>query len=282
MTAAHTPAPVVHYAEPRGKPLAQEPLVCAVMLTRDRPAMATRAIRAFRKQTYGRASIIALDTGDGDGLDCQYYHSPLRHGRSIGALRNEVNSLASSADIIAHWDSDDWSHPNRLAEQVALLQSSDYDAVGYREMLFWDTRRVPHVCSYDERESGCPVCVDEDQRQHEGRGEAWLYTHPKPDYCLGTSLCYWRRTWESKPFPDLPIPGNPNSACEDFVWQSGLRCKSMSSVNATEDAHTYLDGEPRMIATVHGRNARSVISPGNCFTRAANWDERIRRLIECA
>ena len=264
-------------ADPRGKPLAQEPLVCCGRLTRNRPDMAACALRAFRKQTYRRASIIALDTGDGDGLDCQYYHMPKWAGRSIGELRNEVNSLASSADIIAHWDSDDWSNCNRLSEQVALLQSGDYDCVGYREILFWDCRGW--VGKRDWNDPRLEATAENPYADHGESvaghvNEAWLYTHPKPDYCLGTSLCYWTRAWESKPFPDLPDPKNPNSACEDFVWQSGLRCKSVSAIGE--------DGEPRMIATVHGGNARSVISPGNCFTRAANWDNRIRAILESA
>ena len=45
-----------------------------------------------------------------------------------------------AADILVHLDDDDYSHPNRIAEQVVLLQSSGADCVGYREMLFWQNR----------------------------------------------------------------------------------------------------------------------------------------------
>ena len=40
-----------------------EPLVCAILLTRDRPAMAARAVAAFRAQTYARKRLVMWDSG---------------------------------------------------------------------------------------------------------------------------------------------------------------------------------------------------------------------------
>ena len=152
-----------------------QPLVCSVMVTAYRPALAKRAIDCFRAQTYPNKQILILENGDAT-------HRPLQtdgvcqenRGRTVGELRNDAIALTlkSHAEIIMHWDDDDWSHPERIAEQVALLQSSGADAVGYREMLFW-------------REHGAPG------NQINGTGEAWIYRQTNPLYALGTSLCYW-------------------------------------------------------------------------------------------
>src|SRR5262249_34410079 len=145
-----------------------DPTVCCVMLTKDRPEMAARAIECFRKQTYpsSRRHMLILDTGsrclfdfnvieeyDNAGITLVGQNDDILSFRgatllggfqhdlvTIGALRNRANLLAvheCGADILIHWDDDDWSHPARIKEQVAILQASNYDAVGYREMLFW-------------------------------------------------------------------------------------------------------------------------------------------------
>ena len=171
-----------------------EPLVCCIMLTRDRPAMARRAVECFRAQTYERASMICLDTGAGDNVSVQHYHMPMWADRSIGALRNEANAMVGSADIIAHWDDDDWSHPHRLAEQVALLQASGADVVGYRDMLFWD-QRPGAFCG------------------------AWLYSNPLTrGYALGTSLMYWRKTWKRCPFDDSRRRARMIASVAEWAW----------------------------------------------------------------
>jgi len=131
------------------------PIVACVMLANGRPEMVARAERCFEAQTYEKSYMIRYDN----------------HGqKSIGALRNEANagSAIINPDIICHWDSDDWSHPNRIAEQVALLQASGAECVGYHQMLFW------------AEHSTYPVST----------AEAWLYRASIPNYTIGTSICY--------------------------------------------------------------------------------------------
>ncbi len=277
------------------------PTVACICLTKDRPEMLKRAVAAFRAQAYEQKRLLILDTGapgmsfDGDGIIHAY--RPEWKGFTIGHLRNEANYLAiglMDADILAHADDDDWQGPNRLTEQVALLQSGDFDAVGYSEMLFWDSRKTEHV----QRIAKCMGLGG-----YEERGEAWSYRHPLPNYALGTSLLYHRRTWEAKPFADLPQSGD--DVCEDFVFQSGLRVKSVSSLSYSETETTYhlpschcgtcrdLDGrqypvisvrtslEPRMIASIHGDNSRKAsyadaLRRAEMFTRVPDWDQFCR------
>jgi hypothetical protein len=174
---------------------------------------------------------------------------------SIGWLRNEANTSFPSVDIIAHFDDDDWSHPNRLTEQVALLQASGADAVGYNEMLFW-----------------------RNQLWDGGPGDAWLYSNPRPNYALGTSLCYWRKAWERSPFTDGP---KPEGTSEYHHWfkQGGVTVASKSSFGGSE-------GEPRMVARIHGKNfgaydiEKQIAGGSREWKRVPSWDARVRSILE--
>ena len=95
----------------------------------------------------------------------------------------------------------DLSHPRRLEEQVALLIASGKECVGYRELLFWDTRVAQIRVDPSKPGPGGRGCLGTVEKV----GEAWLYSNTNPAYCLATSLCYWRKTWEAKPFPDAMI-----------------------------------------------------------------------------
>lgn len=236
-----------------------EPLVCAIMLTRDRPAMARRAVECFRRQTYPEShrALFILDNGAKSTLGLPYGERlvtsmwvPDQAGKTIGFLRNGAIRSAIgwlNFDVIVTMDDDDWSHPNRIAEQVKLLEESGAEAVGYHEMIFW---RTPQA-------------------------EAWLWSH-RPPYAAGTSLCYWRRTWERRPFPDEPKA--PGSSGEDHLWQKGVALVSESSVK--------LDG-PRMIAAIHpGNSSKSydietlVARGAKEWIRVPKWDQYCGEAME--
>jgi hypothetical protein len=230
------------------------PTACAILLTRDRPEMAARAVRCFERQTYVNKRLLLLHGGDysysilGDvlGGDAMKVATCVlaRHGASIGALRNQANRAAARANIFIHWDDDDLSCPTRIAEQVALLQWSKADVVGYRDLLFW----------------------------RQAQREAWLYSaSPRNIYAPETTLCYWREAWVRHPFLDTSAgEGNPQ-------WLAGMRLETVSSLR---------DGTPRMVATLHGANTCSRL-PANAgrpdqkqWTRAPQWDDGVRRMVE--
>ena len=175
-----------------------------------------------------------------------------------------------SPDILIHFDDDDWSHPERISEQVALLESSGADVVGYREMLLW----------------------------REGPGEAWIYSNPDPRYALGTSLCYWRKTWERKPF-------EATSNGEDTKFITGLNCVGKSSFpgeppetakrRGLPDGSTVMKydiDEPRMIARIHAGNTSNQYAQnlldisnrvkGGPWRRVPEWDAYTRSIMEAA
>lgn len=257
-----------------------EPTVCAILLTRDRPAMAKRAVESFRRQTYARKVLLVLDTGSESTGYLGDYDDVIHHWAdvslqewTIGELRNEANRRAGPAEVLCHWDSDDWSHPNRIAEQVALLQASGADAVGYSDLLFW--KQNAGLMRLDGS-------VLRAARQGEQVGEAWLYSRPTRLNVPGTTLCYWRKTWERKPFPHLPEAGNPTSQGEDIVWQAGLKVEAVSSF--CETAGVAPPHGPRMIASVHSGNtmAAGYSHMGHVeeFARTPEWDSYCERTMK--
>jgi len=227
------------------------------MLTADRPEMAKRAVRAFRAQAYQnkRLLVFVTDESHSPEVGCNNREFTVCDerlgGASIGVLRNAANGFiyqpwCPPADIIVHWDDDDWSHPNRIAEQVAALQASEAEITGYSEALFWDTRRG----------GGC--------------GQAWRYRGPRP---IGSSLCYWRRAWERKPFPDLPKPGAKEGTTEDNEWLRGQSFTSYSAATGYPlEPRTPLD--PRMICAIHGQNSQryNIEDYPENWRRVPAWD----------
>lgn len=236
----------------------ENPTVCAIMLVNGREELVKRAIKSFREQTYFRKRLLVFDTGvdyfdqSFAFLGNEYYclfGMPQTHPRfTIGFLRNEASKCpeAHYSDILCHWDSDDWSHPRRIEEQVALLQASGKQCVGYKDMLFYDTT-PGQFCG------------------------AWLYRHAtKP---LGTSLMYHRSFWEQNPFKDLPKAKGGTGEDVEF-----LRAGDHLGVTSMPE-----DGEPRMVASIHGGNTSyygsDLLGQSTSWRRCPERDKECRRLM---
>jgi glycosyltransferase involved in cell wall biosynthesis len=246
-----------------------EPTVCAVMLTNNRRQMAFRAMRSFLSQTYqNKRILVAYDPSkqillDIQGLLCGTrieFAGTAQVSGTIGAMRNQAADIAVKwgADIICHWDDDDWSHPNRIAEQVTLLQATGVDCVGYRDMLFWDTRQRDKEWFWDTPE---------------GYGKAWVYNNRfDQSYCVGTSMCYWREAWERNQFDDV-------SHGEDSRWLRKVR--SIGVESGTIDERFPVVNQPRMMASIHGGNTAPYNPPGdpNMWSRWPQWDEHCREVM---
>ena len=213
-----------------------EPRVCVVMLTKDRPQLLKRALASCRAQTYKSTHLLLINSGE--PLPQEFPVAMYTQVKTIGELRNKANDLAVGigADIIAHFDDDDWSHPGRLAEQVAFLQDSGAGVVGYSDLLFWNT--LPSREQFRAGELG---------------HEAWLFRMMNKRNMAGASLCYWRETWQRVPFDDRKHVG------EDTDWS--LRLESAQVKTATQSSVSCMN-EPRLIAGLHGGNTSSAIQAG--------------------
>lgn len=250
-----------------------KPTVCCALLVNGREAMTCRAIASFRAQTYEAKRLLIWDTGekpkqlpkDESGVLHCY---PTPGDWTIGALRNQANHAAflMGTDLIAHWDSDDWSHPRRLEEQVALLEATGKQCVGYRELLFWDTRPI----SVDD-----PRCISAFQAipgssVETQNNEAWLYRNDDPRWAAGASFLYRRELWERQPFDDAPH--------EDQRWWLtplvSSQCVGTSALISPLDA----DDTPRMICQIHGANTEAydrekMLAGAQVWRRAPEFDQ---------
>ncbi len=240
--------------------------------------MARRAIQAFLQQTYQRKRLIIWNTGTEPPFDNFEYENVWMPevdaagcaAMTIGALRNLANKYATFAatsdsrpDIFIHWDDDDVSHPARIAEQVALLQASGKECVGYRECLFWQEPRAGR----DER-SFFPKQFP---------GEAWLYQNADPRRALGASLCYWRSVWEKRPFPDLPK--TRNGTAEDTEWLKGVDSLGVTAMDNGTFMRDLAQGiqpaqdafQPRMVCSIHAGNSTDYDPAGLVRNGSPNW-----------
>jgi glycosyltransferase involved in cell wall biosynthesis len=152
-------------------------LVSCVMPTFNRGKFIRAAVDCFLKQDYPEKELIILDDStEPDTLELSSAW-PVSHvfvdRKTTGMKRNLCCELAKG-DIICHFDTDDWSAPDRISDQVNRLKQSGKPITGYSTMLFWDTLT----------------------------GQAKRYVAHSSGYVLGTSFCYLREFWKKRPFKD--------------------------------------------------------------------------------
>jgi glycosyltransferase involved in cell wall biosynthesis len=159
------------------------------MPTRGRREWAQSALDCFLRQSYPLKELVIIDdladpSFKSPGLGIEYW---LSQSRNIGWKRNEACRMATG-EIIMHWDSDDWSNSDRMAEQVAFLEASGKQVTGYSTLLF-----------------------------HEGNTGKWGRYLGDRHYSLGTSLCYFKSWWERHPFNEAVTVGEDNQFVSDAV-----------------------------------------------------------------
>lgn len=129
----------------------QAPLVTCVMVTRGFVPILRHSAECFRCQTYPHRELVVVSGQDGDEVasffrsqdyqGVKLVHAPV--GLSLGSLRNMGISYASG-EIIAQWDDDDLSDPNRLTYSVNVLMASGNAAAAFlsRVLIWWPARKL--------------------------------------------------------------------------------------------------------------------------------------------
>jgi glycosyltransferase involved in cell wall biosynthesis len=158
------------------------------MPTRGRQELSRAAIECFLAQTYSPRELVIVDDVDArsfpDGVSIPHVvYECLPERLQIGGKRNHC-CRRSIGEIIVHWDSDDWSAPGRIEDQVTRLIETGKLMTGYSSMQFTD-------------------------------GERWWEYTGDGRYILGTSFCYRKALWEMRNFPDVILG-------EDLVFQQGV------------------------------------------------------------
>jgi len=128
--------------------------VSCVMVTRDVPdrmPLLRQSVRDFHRQTYRpRELIVIAEAADAAGLgrirdvvesvpgEASVRLVEVAPGPTLGALRNRSMDEASG-DLFCQWDDDDRHHSERLAVQVAGLETGSYSAIYLREVVHYST-----------------------------------------------------------------------------------------------------------------------------------------------
>jgi glycosyltransferase involved in cell wall biosynthesis len=115
-------------------PASSGPKVSCLMVTADRAALMSRAIRCFARQTYANRELVVIDDGKEDlrpvlaelpEEQVRYVKLEKRPEQTLGFLRN-VSLEEARGEILIQWDDDDWYHADRIAKQITpILDGAD-------------------------------------------------------------------------------------------------------------------------------------------------------------
>lgn len=141
---AHFSQPLQRFLAPFRSSL-DRPLVSAMMVTKNRPELAKRALQCFLRQTYPVKELVILDDGEDvllenvvRGLEdkrVKFFRIPST-GKTLGELRNAALAL-TRGEYVCQWDDDDLSDPQRLEVQMAAILVHDVDACLLQRHIVW-------------------------------------------------------------------------------------------------------------------------------------------------
>ncbi len=149
-------------------------VTCICPTTITRRAWMPQLLRIFESQTYADKELLFI--ADGPWIE-EFCQAPnVRFVIAAGKVGDKRNVGVKFADgeVIVHLDDDDFSAPNRIADQVARLIQTGKQVTGYYNMLFTD-------------------------------GQRWWKYHGIGAFAFGSSMCY-RRQWAlDHPFASVQI-----------------------------------------------------------------------------
>ena len=197
------------------------PLVSCLMVTRERLALAQRAIQCFRRQTYPNRELVVIDDDPSDELkhwidalqDPQIRHVRLSGNKTLGELR-QISMREARGEYVAVWDDDDIYHPERLQMQMLSISTLSVDACFLHRHLLWSPERRYLCISAYRLCEGTMVAKKEKLSAYQAldKGEDTLLCHElikKSDIalCDGPGLYIYvfhgRNTWGTTHFKKI-------------------------------------------------------------------------------
>jgi hypothetical protein len=168
-----------------------QPLVSCIMpTTGERQRFLPQAIKNFQRQTYPNLELVIVCDGEEDLPDLippddkrvRYFYLGCEC-HTVGTKRNLACEKAKG-DLIAHFDDDDWSHPDRLSFQVGALMAEEAEFCGLPLILFYVIASGETLLSHPP---------------------ALLHPSLCPGLPAGASFVYRREFWSHSPFPDIQL-----------------------------------------------------------------------------
>jgi glycosyltransferase involved in cell wall biosynthesis len=197
------------------------PLVTCLCLTRNRREWLPKAIACFQLQTYANRELLIVADGEEVADLIPENDARIRlvyawSGLSVGRKRNFGCGLAQGS-VIAHWDDDDYSAPERLSYQVWRLRESGKAVTGFHSLKFTD-------------------------------GKAWWQYQGASSFVCGTTLCYERGWWLSHPFEDMQVMQDENFAtraasCRQLAADGELNLM-YATIHAGNTSPRSINGDP--------------------------------------
>ena len=142
-------------------------------------------IACFLSQTYTDSELIIADDGPDSVVDLIPDNHRIRYvrlegKRTTGSKRNLCCALARG-EFIVHFDDDDWSAPERIADQISKITSAGAQVLTYHNFLYWavNTRKIYRF-------------------------------RPDPRCPYGATLCYRKTWWEQHRFDDITLGEDTN------------------------------------------------------------------------
>lgn len=191
------------------------PLVSCLMVTKDRPSLAERAIKCFLAQTYPNRQLVVVDDAAGDALEKHVrdlgdarvrYHRLPPARQPLGMLRNIAVDRATGA-YVCQWDDDDLYDPERIEVQMAAVLALGADACFLARQQLWRPARRELAISHIRVWEGTMLCAKAALPRYpaQRRGEdtpvaAHVVTNSKvvsvdvPELC--TYVCHENNTFE--------------------------------------------------------------------------------------
>ena len=121
------------------------PRVSVLLCTRNRREFAKTAIQCYLEQTYENKELIIVDDGSDsiyDLVEDMPQVSYLWHPAKNLSVKRNAGVRIASGDFICHFDDDDWSGPNRVADQMqAFSIHPEMQIVGYSICYWYDLVR---------------------------------------------------------------------------------------------------------------------------------------------